>query len=194
MNRKSDPGIDAARAASASADAPSAHADQSVPYPDDAMESQSDAQTVEIYRVIDASQTLAPFDGSSGDAGGRWTSPGTPGIYASFSAAAALLEFVAHLEEGWQARDLLMAVARLSRHDIETPAELPAEWKERPYRESVRRIGDEWSRSCRSLALRVPSALCPTECNLILNPRHPKFARLRTAQLLPLQLDIRLRF
>lgn len=147
-----------------------------------------------IYRVIDMAHAVAPFDGSGNDKGGRWTSPGTPAIYASFSPSTALLEFIAHREENAATRDLLMAIALLPKDAIESPRSLPVDWNERPYRPNVRRIGDEWLESASKVALRVPSALCPTEFNVILNPRHPHFATIAAEHMLPLNLDWRLRF
>ena len=71
--------------------------------------------------------------------------------------------------------------------------DLPSDWKERPYRDTVRQIGDKWSKSNQSLALRVPSAVCEGECNVVLNPEHPDFVKLRLDHLGPMKLDPRLR-
>ena len=54
-------------------------------------------------------------------------------------------------------------------------------------------MGDEWIRSKRSLGLRVPSAVCMDECNVLLNPEHPAFATLELVALRPLVIDERLR-
>lgn len=57
----------------------------------------------------------------------------------------------------------------------------------------MRRIGDDWSVSRRSLALQVPSALCPLDGNVIINPAHGDFRRLVIGTQLPISLDERLR-
>lgn len=145
-----------------------------------------------VYRVIEPRKASEPFSGSGADAGGRWTSPRTPGVYASLSPAAAMLEYLVHLE-GETPDELLLARATLPMSSVLAQLDLPSDWKERPYRDTVRQIGDRWAKAQDSLALRVPSALCDGECNVVLNPQHPDFAKLRLDHLTPLKLDPRLR-
>lgn len=147
---------------------------------------------VRVYRVIEPRQASHPFSGAGSDCGGRWTSPRTQGVYASLSPASAMLEYLAHLE-GETPRELLLASASVPIECVLAQVELPSEWAERPYRDDVRHVGDAWSRSKRSLALRVPSAVVPDEHNILLNPDHPDFAKLQLEQLTPLKLDSRLR-
>ena len=147
---------------------------------------------VRIYRIIEPRQASEPFSGAGSDSGGRWTSHGTHGVYASLTPSTAMLEFLVH-REGATPPSLLMASASLPRETVLAQLEIPDEWPERPYRRSGRQIGDEWSKAHRSLALRVPSAVCPDECNVIVNPRHPDFPKLELDQLKPITLDARLR-
>lgn len=149
-------------------------------------------EDVRIYRIIEPRQASEPFSGPGSDGGGRWTSPCTPGVYASLSPATAMLEYLVHLE-GATPESLLLATASLPRECLLAQLELPSEWAERPYRAPVRQVGDEWSRAGRSLALRVPSAVCPPQCNVIVNPEHRDFAKLRLEELTPIKLDARLR-
>ena len=150
------------------------------------------ASHVRIYRIIEPRQASEPFSGPGSDGGGRWTSPRTPGVYASMTPATAMLEYLVHLE-GATPASLLMATASLPRESILAQLELPDDWPQRPYRRSVRQIGDDWSKAQRSLALRVPSAVCPDECNVIVNPQHRDFVKLEIDQLKPITLDARLR-
>ena len=106
--------------------------------------------------------------------------------------ATAMLEYLVHLE-GETPRELLLAIASVPVDTVLAQVEVPSDWRERPYRDSVRRIGDAWSKDNKSLALRVPSAVCEGECNIVLNPEHPDFVKLRLDQLVPLKLDPRLR-
>ena len=148
--------------------------------------------TLQIYRITGADQVDQPFSGAGSDSGGRWTSEGTPGVYASLTPSTALLEFLAHLKQDAPDR-LFLASAWLPRECLFVPTELPADWNQRPYRAHVRRIGDDWSVSRRSLALQVPSALCPLDGNVIINPAHGDFRRLVIGTQLPISLDERLR-
>jgi RES domain-containing protein len=55
----------------------------------------------------------------------------------------------------------------------------------------TRQIGDQWTRNGRSAALRVPSVIV-FESNLILNPEHPDFSRIRFVDPQPFHFDARL--
>jgi RES domain-containing protein len=143
-----------------------------------------------IYRVIEAHQAAHPF--APDQNGGRWTHHGTACVYASLSPSAALLEYLVHLE-GRTPKGLLMAIASIPAGAVLAEANQPSTWSTLPYRDEVRQVGDEWLRSKRSLGLRVPSAVCMDECNVLLNPEHPAFAALELVALRPLAIDERLR-
>lgn len=142
---------------------------------------------VRVYRIIEPRQASQPFSGPGSDSGGRWTSPRTAGVYASLSPATAMLEYLAHLE-GATPDELLLVTASVPLDAVLVQLELPSDWRERPYRTHVRQIGDEWSK-----ALRIPSAVCPPECNMLINPEHGDFAKLQIEELTPIKLDSRLR-
>lgn len=147
---------------------------------------------IRVYRVIEPRHASQPFSGPGSDSGGRWTTPRTPAVYASLTPATAMLEYLVHLE-GATPDKLLLATATLPIETVLAQLELPSEWKERPYRDTVRQVGDAWSKQKQSLALRVPSAVCEGECNVLLNPEHPDFAKLHLDHLEPMKLDSRLR-
>ena len=69
----------------------------------------------------------------------------------------------------------------------------PSTWAEFPYRPEVQQVGAAWLRSRASLGMRVPSALCRDECNVLLNPAHPDYAVLQLVALRPLHIDERIR-
>ncbi|WP_159016667.1 RES family NAD+ phosphorylase [Cognatiluteimonas profundi] len=143
-----------------------------------------------IYRVIEPSQAYQPFEPD--DDGGRWTPAGVPCVYASLSPATALLEYLAHLE-GRTPPELLLAVGMIPSASVISEINEPSTWCELPYRPEVQQVGASWLRSRASLAMRVPSALCRDECNILLNPQHPDFSILQLVALRPLRIDERIR-
>lgn len=123
----------------------------------------------------------------------RWVTPNVPALFASLSPAAALLEALvnqdlAEMPDSWVLVGLKLPATRMLR--LDTP---PEHWRERPYRAEVRRCGDRWALEHQSLALRVPSALCPGEYNVLLNTLHPDFAAVERGEPEPLEIDPRLR-
>jgi RES domain-containing protein len=124
--------------------------------------------------------------------GGRWNSPGRPLVYASESLALCLAECLVHVT-GVLPRDYVAFKIRVPDGDIEEldVKTLKARWESAPAR--TRAAGDEWLIEERSLALIVPSAVLPESRNVLLNPLHPRAARLRVVSQQPFVFDPRLR-
>jgi RES domain-containing protein len=53
-------------------------------------------------------------------------------------------------------------------------------------------LGDRWIESRRSVVLRIPSAVVPSEFNYLLNPRHPDFPNIVVEIAVPFTFDGRL--
>ena len=151
--------------------------------------------TLVAWRLVKTRHARSAFDGEGARLyGGRWNSAGTRVAYASESAALAILEVLVHL----QASQLLpsyslvrVEVPRALVRDLERDR-LPADWRRSPPPPAVRAIGDRWVRAATSVALRVPSAVVAAEHNLLLNPAHPDFARVRVGAPEPFTFDARL--
>lgn len=148
--------------------------------------------TVTIYRVVGDDQRDKPFGAGAVQGAGRWTSQDAPAVYASTTAATALLEFLAHCESAPPA-EIHIASAHIPKDRITELTSYPAQWRERPYRPDVQAIGDDWVRSHRSLGLQVPSALCDGACNVLINPAHVDAPLLQHVELHTMRLDERLR-
>lgn len=148
--------------------------------------------TVTIYRVVGEDQREKPFGASAAQGSGRWTSKDAPAVYASTTAATALLEFLAHCDSAPPA-EIHIASAHVPKDRLTELTSYPAQWRERPYRADVQAIGDEWVRSHRSLGLQVPSALCEGACNVLINPAHVDAPLLQQVEVRTMTLDERLR-
>nr|WP_295379722.1 RES family NAD+ phosphorylase [Pseudoxanthomonas sp.] len=146
--------------------------------------------TIPAFVMVEDTAITGVFPAS--ERPGRWTSGQQPVIYAARAAAAAMLEYRAHLEST-PVNELKLIEARLpadSLHVIEVGEDLP--WRERPYRGEVQALGDAWLATGNTLLAQVPSALCPCEHNLLINPRHPLFARIRYLAAHRFRMDQRL--
>lgn len=147
--------------------------------------------TVTVYRIVGEDQKEKPF-AANGNKSGRWTSEGTPAVYASLSPSAALLEFLAHCE-GEPPETAYLAKAHLPRERITVVQAYPSTWRERPYRSDVQQVGDAWSTSHQSLAAQVPSALSEESCNVLINPQHVDAPLIQGVYVTPIRIDDRLR-
>jgi RES domain-containing protein len=71
------------------------------------------------------------------------------------------------------------------------PASLPVGWDALPAGAVSQAVGENWLRSGRMLALRVPSVLIPEESNLLLNPQAARFDEARIVEEREFRLDLR---
>jgi RES domain-containing protein len=128
-------------------------------------------------------------------AGGRWNSRGTAVVYASETLSLAALELLVHCDPALLPDDLVAIAIEIpdgvSARRLEAAA-LGRAWRRHPAPESLARIGDQWARDRTSAILSVPSAVVPGERNVLLNPVHPDFRRIRARRPERFALDPRL--
>ena len=129
--------------------------------------------------------------------GGRWNPKGTAVLYVAESSSQALLEYLPHFPETSMPPDLMLvsidAPDSLSIKEIDKK-DLPADWNSLPPPVSTVEIGRKWLLDRVTAALRVPSVMLPygKAWNLVLNPEHTEFARIRVVETVPLSIDSRL--
>lgn len=126
--------------------------------------------------------------------GGRWNSPGTAVVYASSHLSLAMLESIVNLD------DLsLLAHFRCIPIELEPDLvrqlperDLPAGWDATTEPEGTKKLGDAFVQSRESVALAVPSAVVPVELNILINPGHADFGKLKIGEPRPVPSDKRL--
>ena len=144
-----------------------------------------------FYRIADARHAPESGDGARLH-GGRWNSPGRAVIYACETQTGAMLEKLVHTNGRmpkhqvcvtYEASDSLK-VATLEPGDV-------AGWEEADMIAS-RNAGDGWLDKAPSAVLRVPSVVFDVERNVLINPGHPDFRRIKLAGIEPVRWDERL--
>jgi RES domain-containing protein len=149
-----------------------------------------------VWRLTTAKYARRAFDGEGARLhGGRWNHPGTPVIYTAASLSLCALEYLVHVDPGLAPADLVAIAAEVAGSvrlaEIEASA-LPAGWRAFPAPARLQDLGSGWVRAGETVGLWIPSAVIPHERNLLLNPAHPDFARVRLLRPLPFSLDPRL--
>jgi RES domain-containing protein len=107
-------------------------------------------------------------------------------VYLAQSQSLAALEMLVHLDSG----ELLNYYAAIPVDfderlvsDVDFSS-FPKNWKAYPAPKRLQTIGDAWVYRGKSVVLRIPSVIVPSESNFLLNPAHPDFDKLaiRTPQ------------
>jgi len=126
--------------------------------------------------------------------GGRWSPPGIRVVYCADSRSLALVEVLANIRRPALLCDQQWMLIRVDVPEdlVERPARVPESWRATPYSTDTQAFGAEWVQSQRSVALRVPSVVVPGEFNYLLNPAHPKFAKVKAGKPEPFAFDPRL--
>lgn len=127
--------------------------------------------------------------------GGRWNAPGIPVVYASTHLSLAALELLVHVEAQDLPTDLVafeIDVPDDAPAATLDPTRLPAGWNRAVECPACRDAGSRWAAELDALALFVPSAVVPSETNVLLNPAHPDAARMHVVSSAPFEFDARI--
>ena len=128
--------------------------------------------------------------------GGRWNSPGRGVVYLSGTIALAALEMLVHAGDRAELlQDFVFIEVEFDEGLVQVLDQeaLPEDWSAYPEPEATKRLGDRWFDDQASLLLAVPSAVIPQEMNLLLNPLHPDFGKVKRGAPQSFHFDTRLR-
>jgi RES domain-containing protein len=124
--------------------------------------------------------------------GGRWNFKGLPALYTSFTTSLALLELLIHSASHDEIKNNSLALIELPEKDllaIESTRLKTNWWHDEEY---TKYIGSEFLKSKKSLLLKVPSAVIQHEYNIIVNPLHIDFKKIKLKEIRDFNFDVRL--
>lgn len=150
--------------------------------------------SVHAFRLVKAKHAGTAFSGEGARlAGGRWNLAGTPLVYTSESLSLAALETFVHLQPvDKRIRYVWFQVSIPANVSIDKLTSIPKSWRDSPPSEATQSAGSRWVKHAAAAALRAPSILVPGEHNVLLNPLHPQFKRLKISKPQPFEFDGRL--
>ena len=123
---------------------------------------------------------------------GRWNSPGFPVVYTSTAISLSLLELLIYNSSYEVIRVNMLMQITVPENLMKSLSvnALKQTWqKDIDY---SRFIGNEFLKNKKSLLLKVPSAIIPEESNVLINPAHPDFKRVKIIKASLFQYDTRL--
>jgi RES domain-containing protein len=125
--------------------------------------------------------------------GGRWNSKGVPVLYTSNHISLSVLELLVHNKNYSTYKDPFLV--SISIPDTIIPVVTLAEKLTGGWNNKIaytRWIGDQFLRVNNSLVLQVPSSIIPQEHNLLVNPLHTDFKKVKIVATELFELDRRL--
>jgi RES domain-containing protein len=123
--------------------------------------------------------------------GGRWNSKGRPVVYTSLSISLSLLELLIHsISHDEIIRNYLTIIEAPDDRITEVPlSTLKKNWTSDE--DFTKYLGDEFLQSD-FLLMKVPSAIIPRESNLLINPSHRDFKKVKIKTAERFMFDARL--
>jgi RES domain-containing protein len=144
-----------------------------------------------FYRIADSRHSPESGEGARLH-GGRWNSPGRAVIYACETQTGAMLEKLVHTNGRMPKHQVCVTYeAPNALKAIEIDLDAVPGWASADMAAS-RTAGDAWLESGESVILRVPSVVFSVERNVLLNPAHADFGKVRVVGTEPVRWDDRL--
>ncbi|MET3228518.1 UNVERIFIED_ORG: RES domain-containing protein [Burkholderia sp. 1263] len=152
-----------------------------------------------VYRLAKEKPGHHLADDISGNgaalAGGRWNPRGMRVLYTCCHASTSVLDALVHMAGLLPAGGYFLVTLDVPDAVWEAAyvPRLPPDWAELTRDPlSTVEIGRRWLEAEKHLAMQVPSVVCPTDFNLLLNPMHPEMRGVSVVSKEPFSLDPRL--
>lgn len=150
---------------------------------------------MEVYRL--AREKFADVLSGRGAAisGARWNPKGLELIYTATNRSLAMAEVAVHLSLATMPGDYVMltifipddvAVKHISGKD------LPVDWNAFPHLTSTQVTGEQFVMENKYCLLKVPSAVTQGDYNILINPMHPDFSRIKIIDKVKFPFDKRI--
>jgi RES domain-containing protein len=127
--------------------------------------------------------------------GARWNSVGIEMIYTASNRSLAMAEVAVHLSLATLPDDYMMITLHIP-DDISmtrlNTADLPTDWNKFPHPSTTQNIGDNFISENRYCVLQIPSSVTEGDYNLLINPYHPEFKRIKIIDIRKFVFDQRL--
>jgi RES domain-containing protein len=137
---------------------------------------------MEVFRLSRA-KFASPLTGKGAALhGARWNSIGVELIYLAANRSLAMAEVSVHFTLATLPADYLMMTIYIPddmAFDKINIKDLPIDWNSFPHPSSTQSIGDRFVTDNKFCVLNVPSSVTPGDYNLLVNPNHPEFYRIK---------------
>ncbi len=149
---------------------------------------------MQVYRIAKEAYIRDLTGIGAKTVGGRWNRKGVALLYTSSTVSLSTLEVLAHLPPAYFPDDMSLATIEIPEDEIITfdIDKLPKGWNMTPPPIQMQEITNSWIDKNESLGLRVPSIIIPSEVNILINPLHHRFNKIKLSKVIPFTFDKRL--
>ncbi|MGO3181828.1 MAG: RES family NAD+ phosphorylase [Aequorivita sp.] len=148
-----------------------------------------------IYRIA-KTQYIDDLSGEGARLyGGRWNKVGDAMLYFSQNLSLSLLEIIVHVDYVGLPLDYSFVEVEIPDPSIKTIQSIDfikPKWGTEAAVNQLQMFGSNWLKKNEGLALKVPSAVLHQENNILINPAHKDFGKLKIIQTEKMDFDPRL--
>lgn len=148
-----------------------------------------------IYRIA-KTQYINDLSGEGARLfGGRWNKVGDVMVYFSQNLSLSLLEIIVHVDYAALPLDYSFLEVEIPDSSIKTIQSIDfiePKWSTEAAVNQLQMLGSNWLKKKDSLAMIVPSAVLQQENNILINPLHEDFAKLKIIKTGKMNFDPRL--
>jgi RES domain-containing protein len=127
--------------------------------------------------------------------GARWNSIGVELIYTAGNRSLAMAEVAVHFSLATLPDDYMMLAIDIPA-DVATrrisEVDLPPDWKDFPHPASTQKIGDDFVSENKYCVLIIPSVVTQGDFNVLINPNHKDFPKIRVTKIEKFPFDKRI--
>lgn len=137
---------------------------------------------MDIFRLVRQKYSYELSGAGSAMNGARWNSKGVEMIYTSINRSLAMAEVLVHFTAATLPDDFVMMTINIPDEiDIQVfnTVNLPDNWTRFPLNPETQLIGDKFISENKYCLLKVPSVVVKGEFNILINPRHKEFKKIR---------------
>ena len=127
--------------------------------------------------------------------GGRWNFKGTRILYTADSRALCMAEIAVHTPVGIMPKDYFMTTIKIPDYSQTTQLEvkmLPKDWRKFPYSKLTQELGDNFINKNEVLYVKVPSAVVQGDFNILINPQHSDYDKVKIIKIEEFDFDERI--
>lgn len=150
---------------------------------------------MEVYRLSKKEWSEELSGKGAAKYGARWNSPGTEIIYTATNRSLAMAEVAVHFSVACVPEDYMMVTIFIPDNvsiKVVQESDLPADWNSFPHFSLTQVFGDEFIKENKFCLLKIPSAVTKGDFNILINPIHPDFKKIKILNTEPFPFDHRI--
>ena len=150
---------------------------------------------MEVFRLSTSKWSKVLSGKGAALKGARWNSAGTEINYTGSNRSLAMAEVAVHFTLATLPSDYMMvtifipddvSIKVVQEHD------LPKDWNSFPYGSATQSFGDDFINENKYCLLKIPSAVTKGDFNILINPSHPEFKKIKIILVEPFPFDHRI--